>query len=292
MNSLKLQWIWLIDLASNFRRHLLVVGMVILAMGIALSMQIYLILASLITLMFAVLPLSSWLEKRTLFSVDTSRQFVITSFNIQWTTDNHARSLAFIEQCQADVMVLQEVTAETHIVINSFRDRFPYQYGEGHNHVMIISRYELQFIEYVKWPGKFAERALHVTCSIQDCLIHLFAIHLQNTLSWHEVERRNQQIDSLFDSIKNCKEAVMVIGDFNAATGSRVLRSIETKIDLKASSTLLNYRPTWPAKAGILGIQLEHFFASSDLIVLNQQLGPKLDSDHRPITAVVYISND
>ena len=141
MNSLKLQWIWLIDLASNFRRHLLVVGMAILAIGIALSMQIYLILASLITLMFAVLPLTSWLEKRTLLSADISRKFVITSFNIQWTTDNHARSLAFIEQCQADVMVLQEVTAETRIIINIFRDRFPYQYDEGHNHVMIISSY-------------------------------------------------------------------------------------------------------------------------------------------------------
>ena len=267
-------------------------GMAILATGIALSMQIFLILALLITLMFAVLPLTSWLEKRKLLSADTSRQFVITSFNIQREADNHVRSLAFIEQCLADVIVLQEVTAETNIVIKSFRDRFPYQYGEGHNHVMIISRYELQFIEYVKWPGKFAERALHVTCSIQDCLIHLFAIHMQNTLSWHEVERRNQQIDSLYNSVKNCKEAVMVIGDFNAATGSRVLRTIETKIDLKTSSTLLNYQPTWPAKAGILGVQLEHFFTSNDLIVLKQQLGPKLDSDHRPITAVVYISND
>jgi len=43
------------------------VGMAILAMGIALSMQIFLILASLITLMFAVLPLTSWLEKERYF---------------------------------------------------------------------------------------------------------------------------------------------------------------------------------------------------------------------------------
>ena len=289
MNSLKLQWTWLIDLASNFRKHLLIVGIAILATGIIFSMQIFLILVSLIALFFAVLPLTSWLAERKLLFVDPSKRFVITSFNIQWDIDNHACSLAFIERCQSDVIVLQEVTAETKIVINSFRDHFLYQYGEGHSHVMIISRHELQFIEYVKWPGKFAERALHVTCRIQDCLIHLFAIHLQVTRSWNEIELRDYQINLLLDSIKNCKEAVMVIGDFNAATGSRALRTIETKLDLKTSSTLWNYQPTWPTKAGLLGIQLDHFFVSSDLAVLNQQLGPKLDSDHRPVTAVVYI---
>lgn len=154
---------------------------------------------------------------------------------------------------------------------------------------MIISRYELQLIEYIKWPGKFTERALHVTCSIQNCLIHLFAIHLQVTRSWHEIELRDYQINLLFESTKNYKEAVMVIGDFNAATGSRTLRTIETKLNLKTSGTLLNYRPTWPAKAGLLGIKLDHFLTSNDLTVLSQQSGPKLESDHLPVTAVVYI---
>lgn len=290
MNSLKLQWTWLIDLASNFRRHLLIISIVIFSIGI-LSTQILLILTSLITLIFSAVPLTSWQKKRNSPSTDNSRQLVVTSFNIQWNADNHVRSLMYIEQCQADVIVLQEVTLETSIIINNFRDRFPYQYGEGHSHVMVISRYKLQFIEYIKWPGKFAKRALHVTCSIHGRLIHLFAVHLQVTRIWHEVAIRNQQIASLSNSIKNCNDAVMVVGDFNAAPGSRVLNTIEKEIGLKISSTLLSYRPTWPAKAGILGIQLDHFFVSSNLHVLSQQPGPCLDSDHRPITATVYIRN-
>lgn len=289
MDSLKSQWIWIIDLASNFRRHLLIAGIVILTMGIALSMHTSIIIAALIILIFAAFPLTSWLEERRLFSAYTSKHFVVTSFNMQWDLDDHTCSLAFIRQCQSDIVVLQEVTAETRTVINSFKDRFPYQYGDGHSHVMIISRYELQLIEYIKWPGKFTDRALHVTCSIQNCLIHLFAINLQVTRSWHETDLRDYQINLLSESTKNYKEAVMVIGDFNAATGSRTLRTIETKLNLKTSGTLLNYRPTWPAKAGLLGIKLDHFFTSGDLTVLSQQPGPKLESDHRPVTAVVYI---
>lgn len=288
MDRLKLQWIWLIDIASNFRRHLLIVGIIILTIGIALSIYIFTIVAFII-LIFAALPFKSWFAKERLLSVCTSKHFVITSFNFQWDLDDHACSLAFIGKCKSDVVVLQEITAETKSVINSFKDHFPYQYGDGHSHVMVISRHELQLIEYIKWPGKFSERALHVTCNIQNHLIHLFAIHLQATRSWHEIELRNHQINLLLESTKNYKEAVMVIGDFNASTGSRVLRTIETKLNLKTSSTLLNYGPTWPAKAGLLGIKLDHFFVSNDLTVLRQQIGPKLDSDHRPVTAVVYI---
>jgi endonuclease/exonuclease/phosphatase (EEP) superfamily protein YafD len=220
---------------------------------------------------------------------DVLKSFVITSYNIQWDIDNHVRSLEFIEKCQSDIIILQEVTAEIRTIINGFKDRFPYQYGEGHSHVMIISRFEVQLIEYLEWPGKFAERALHVTCRVLDRHIHLFAIHLQVTRSLYEMELRNHQINLLFDAIKNCKESVMVIGDFNAATGSRALRAIEKKLDLKSSSSLWNYLPTWPAKVGLLGIKLDHFFTSSKLTILDQKLGPKLDSDHRPITAVVYI---
>lgn len=112
---------------------------------------------------------------------------------------------------------------------------------------------------------------------------------MQVTRSWHEIELRDYQINLLSESTKNYKEAVMVIGDFNAATGSRTLRTIATKLNLKTSGTLLNYRPTWPAKAGLLGIKLDHFLTSGDLAVLSQQPGPKLESDHRPVTAVVYI---
>jgi len=129
MSVLKLQCIWLIDLASNFRKHLLIVGISTLVIGIVLSIQTYFILVSFIALLFAVLPLSSCSTEKKLLPADVLKSFVITSYNIQRDIDNHVRSLEFIEKCQSDIIILQEVTAETRTIINGFKDRFPCNKG-------------------------------------------------------------------------------------------------------------------------------------------------------------------
>ncbi len=77
MSVLKLQCIWLIDLASNFRKHLLIVGISTLVIGIVLSIQTYFILVSFIALLFAVLPLSSCSTEKKLLPADVLKSFVI-----------------------------------------------------------------------------------------------------------------------------------------------------------------------------------------------------------------------
>jgi len=109
MSVLKLQCIWLIDLASNFRKHLLIVGISTLVIGIVLSMQTYFILVSFNALLFAVLPLSSCSTEKKLLPADVLKSFVITSYNIQRDIDNHVRSLEFIEKCQSDIIIFRKL---------------------------------------------------------------------------------------------------------------------------------------------------------------------------------------
>ena len=149
--------------------------------------------------------------------------------------------------------------------------------------MMVLARHELEFIEYLPWPGKFQKRALHVICKLEGQSVHIFAIHFQVTRSWKQLSLRNEQIMTLLKHLNNVKGAILLVGDFNAGTASNVLRKIENDLGLTSETSLLNYKRTWPSKAGVLGIQLDHFYHNDIVVLTDLELGPMLDSDHRPI---------
>ena len=287
MKNLVLKFIWLYDIASNFRRHAFVFGIVVLLIGILFENG--LIVVALPILVFSIFPLSSWRYKTRLRAIQTNIQLVVTTFNLEWNNSHHKRCLDFIKNSQSDIIVLQEVTLETEAVISSFKNIFPYQYGSGHSHVMVIAKYELEFINYLQWPGKFNQRALHLTLKLDEKLINLIAIHLQVTRSWREIALRNEQIENLSKAIMNMQGEVILVGDFNANIGSRVLDVIRHKLHLNHNNSLWKFKPTWPTKVGLFGLQLDHIFTSSKVLLLEQQVGPHLESDHKPLTGLLSI---
>ena len=287
MSGLKLRVIWFFDLISNFRRHLIVAGLAILVASYYLSGPAIMYLFAWIIFLYAIFPVSSWQLDAGKTVTDSSTQLVVTSFNIQWNTDKHNRSLEYVQQSTADIIALQEVTVKTRQFIEGLKSQFPHQLGEGHSHVMLISKYELRLVNYLEWPGKFNHRAIHAVCNLGGQNVHIIAIHLQVTRSWREIKLRDQQINTLCNTVADISEPLIVMGDFNAATGSRVLRLIEKRCDVKGRSSLLNYSPTWPAGVKILGLQLDHFFTNNLLQKIKTSRGPSLDSDHCPITAQI-----
>jgi len=280
---MRLLFIWVIDLLSNFKLHIAIFSMV---GGLAASLllgTVYLSLLFLIPLLYALLPISAWKIKAQQTLNDNVRTYRVCSFNIEWNAREHKNSLEYIKNSLADILVLQEVPHSLTGTINQYKDTFPYQYGEGHSHVMVLSKHELEFVEYLPWPGKFQKRAVHVICKFDGQAVHIFAVHFQVTRSWRELSLRNEQIVTLLDHLNNVEGAIILAGDFNAGTASNVLRKIENGSGLISEASLLNYKPTWPSRAGMLGIQLDHFYHNDIIVLTDLELGPVLDSDHRPI---------
>ena len=235
-------------------------------------------------------PLSSWREHKFQVPLELITTLKITSFNIQWNIETHDQSLRYIKDDDADIVVLQEVTAETRNIIKKFNHEYPYQYGEGHSHVMVLSRHKIKFIEYLNWPGKFSERALHLVCEIHEQTIHIIAIHMQVTRTWRQIELRDSQINCLLETLNGIAAPVVVVGDFNAGVGSRALVKIQKHSELKGKGSLVNYRSSWPSKCKMLGVQLDHVMVTGELIVTDSKLGPALESDHRPISVTIGLT--
>ena len=250
--------VWVQDTLSNFRAHIAIF--------------------SLLLVLLCVIFFSN--------SARTGQQsFVVSSFNIQWNGENHENSLRYIKESKADILVLQEVTEALRSEINEYRSTFPHQLGSGHSHVMVLSKHELEFVSYLPWPGKFQNRAMHVKCNINGRCINIIGIHLQVTRTWNEIGIRDQQIATLIASVSKLTDPVAVVGDFNASVGSSVLRRIQHKTGLQSNTSLCKYLGTWPANSGLLAIQLDHCLVKAPLAVTDMALGPRLDSDHKPVTA-------
>ncbi len=275
---------WLFDLVSNFRVHIVILSIIGMMLVAIIFKTLLAALIFFIPLFYALLPLHSWRLSKNILHSNNNNAFEICSFNIEWNATEHTQSLNFIKDSQADIVVLQEVPQSLTSTIAEYKTIFPSQLGEGHSHVMVLSKHPLQLVEYLPWPGKFQERALHVICNVNGMSLHIFAIHVQVTRSWKQISLRDQQINTLVEKLNEIDQPVLVIGDFNAATGSNLLRDIERRTQMRNSESLLNYNSTWPAKAGVLGIQLDHIFSNEQIKLSMPELGPTLDSDHRPIS--------
>ncbi len=278
---------WLYDLFSNFRLHftvILIAGIIVNLIFIH-SSAAYVI--GIVGLIASIIPLSSWRENTDTSVANVTKSFQIMSFNIQWNIETHNQSLQFIQNSEADVIVLQEVTADTRNIIQTWKDKYPYQYGEGHSHVMVLSKHKMKLIQYLDWPGKFLHRALHLNCEIGGELIHIVAIHMQVTRSWKQLEQRERQMDCLTNTLNNIASPMIVIGDFNAGIGACSLRKITADAKLKGKASLLHYIPTWPSSLGMFGIQLDHVFVKGPLAIKHIRSGPRLESDHRALIAQV-----
>ena len=275
---------WLLDLISNFRLHAIVFVLLLLVCAYVIFSNLIVNIILLLSLLFFIFPLRSWEKCQSDIGESMQTSYLIESFNIQWDSPEHSRVLEYIEKSEADILVLQEVTKSLKEVIKKYQHNYPNQIGEGHSHVMVLSKHKLEFVEFLPWPGKFQQRALHIKCLLPDEVLHILAIHLQVTRSWKQIGPRDEQIATLVEKANSINQALMVVGDFNAATGSNVLTRIENKTALVANESLLNSHATWPVRAGALGIQLDHFYVNNKLMLGTPELGPVLDSDHRPIS--------
>ena len=276
---------WFLDMASNFRIPLLIISLFFwLGYFVTFSIlaSVFLCMALLCSL-FALLPLSSWVG--SVPKIDNA-SLEITTFNIQWNIDQHKACLDFIRKLSSDIVILQEVTEATRTEINTWRDEFPYQFGDGHSHTMVIAKRPILEKKYLSWPGKFDNRAIHFSVQEQEQELHIIGIHLQVTRSSQELTPREEQISTLITCSRELvNKPLMIVGDFNAATGSRVLNRILRECELQVVNSLLRYQPTWPSKLKQFGIQIDQFLVSRHFYLEQIKLGPMTESDHRPLTA-------
>jgi endonuclease/exonuclease/phosphatase (EEP) superfamily protein YafD len=98
--------------------------------------------------------------------------------------------------------------------------------------------------------------------------------------------RQLQQMRVLGTALAATGGARIVVGDFNAAPPSRMLRTLLERSGLELASGLA----TWPATFGLPQIAIDHVMVSAGLRILGPaRIGSPAGSDHYPVIAEIAI---
>lgn len=211
----------------------------------------------------------------------------LTTYNVLYANTAHDRTLDFLRQNQADVVVLMEVTPQWSAALDTLDDLYPYRLAcPGYRicGLTMLSRLPLQDA-WAGWVDDGRTRAVEAVVTVRGRALRIVGTHLSAGLSSRHHAQQNLQLGSLLEHLGDSDTPTVLAGDFNMAPWTPRLRRFADQAGLTIVPGL---NGTWPAMLPVPArIPIDHVMASPDLPVPDRSVGPDLGSDHRPVTVTV-----
>lgn len=144
----------------------------------------------------------------------------------------------------------------------------------------ILSRWPLERLGPVTSPWHDgARRPSYLAARVQrpDGAFTLVTVHLGQPFNQPV---QDAQVDWLLDRLRDLPGPIILSGDFNAAPWSPLMARIMADAGLSRLSVT---GPTWPSKALIVGIPIDHVLGGAGVGVAGSLVLGDIGSDHRPV---------
>lgn len=235
----------------------------------------------------------SGLQGATAEAPTESKRFLrVVTFNIRFDNDRIDGVDRFLNETDADVVVLQEVTKD-HIgpLHRGLDARYPHSIGEFGT--VIFSKHPIKADGRVDRPG-YPEwirlLARWVELDVNGTPVELVGVHVARpfypVLQEHDVA-------ALTKFVLTRTRPVIVAGDFNMTPWTDQLKRFTHVTGLGRFNT---FHFSWPMRWRRLPIvpvvAIDNVFASRDFARIDTVAGPRLGSDHRPIIADIALAPD
>ncbi len=270
---------WGFDLLANFRVQMAAgaLGLIILLglaeslPGAGLAAVAFLLNAAVIAPLFLPAPEASRSE------------LTVLSFNLLSSNDNYDEVLEYIVESEADIVFLHEGTEEWEAAIAGadlpweiVSTRAPeFAFGtialvpeDAETIDFGFARTDPRAIE-VRWDG-FA----------------LLGIHPLAPVSEGSAALRDEQLAFAADWARRVRGPAIVAGDFNTTPWTHAFRSLFGGEDFTNTQRGYGFEATWRAGT-IWQVPIDHIVVTSDLTVIEREVGPAMGSDHLPVFAEI-----
>jgi endonuclease/exonuclease/phosphatase (EEP) superfamily protein YafD len=191
-----------------------------------------------------------------------------------------------VEQSNADIVVLQEVTDEWSEHIKELSTKFPYfaiEPRQGGAGLAMFSRYPFADLERLKLDDT-DHLAMLGRVKINDGLLTVLSMHPTTPITPTKFKNRNRQFSEAAELLKKIEGPRVLIGDLNITMWSPYFRQLIETSGLRDSRVGFGFNPTWPVPLpSFLRLPIDHCLVSKDIQVEQFQLGNPTGSDHRPI---------
>jgi endonuclease/exonuclease/phosphatase (EEP) superfamily protein YafD len=220
-----------------------------------------------------------------------SKRFLrVVTFNIRFDNERIDGVDKFLNDTDADVVVLQEVTKDHLDPLHRELDaRYPYSVGEFS--LVIFSKYPIKSDGRVDRPG-YPEwirlLARWVELDVNGTRVEVVGVHFARpfypVLQEHDVA-------ALTQFVLTRKLPLIVAGDFNMTPWTAQLKRFTYVSGLGRFNT---FHFTWPMRWRRYQIMpvvaIDNVFASRDFAKIDILAGARLGSDHRPVIADIALA--
>jgi endonuclease/exonuclease/phosphatase (EEP) superfamily protein YafD len=212
------------------------------------------------------------------------RALKVASFNTLWVNNDAAAVRAEIERLDADIITLIEMGPAKRPILAELKQRYPYQfhcYDVDYCNFVVLSKLPFADTESRgRWDGP---SFIRVRLGPEAGGLTVFGVH---TIRFPHSQAQFRQVTEIAKLIERTGGPKLVMGDFNATPFSRVLGVLQDSANLIRLTNL----PSWPSRAGLPQIAIDHIFVSPGISLLEaEQIGEAAGSDHYPVTARIAV---
>ncbi len=221
---------------------------------------------------------------------DAKRFLRVVTFNLWFDNERIDGVDKFLNQTDADVAVLQEVTNEHLAALHQGLDaRYPYSVGEFG--IVIFSKYAIKAdgrVDRAGYPEWIRLLARWVELDVHGTTVELVGVHCARpfypVLQEHDVAALTQFVLSR-------KLPIVVAGDFNMTPWTDQLKRFTRTTGLGRFNTLIF---TWPLRwrnyPVVPVVAIDNVFVSREFAKIAVIGGVRQGSDHRPIIADIALA--
>ena len=222
-------------------------------------------------------------------SSKNSDNFSVSHYNVLKTNKNYDTIINSALNSNSDIISFQEISSDwKSILINKLKQKYPYYIikddDKGFFGIALFSKQKIINPEIV-----YIEGVPNIFASIEtnNSVVDIITSHTNSPINLTRFNRRNKHINYLSKKLKEKKNPLLVIGDFNAVPWDS--RIVNFKNNTKLIDSRNSLSSTWPRQLGYFGIPLDYIFHSKNITCEDFQVIDKSSSDHCGIKGVYSI---
>lgn len=278
---------WVFDLFSHFRVQYLMLS--VLAVGVFVIRKIWRGVA----MMLPIFLLNAFAvgAARPTNGPATGPQTTFSILNVNVNSSNSAYSAVvdLIAAESPDIAVLVETTDAWRNALSSLDEAYAFQVEQpqgGNFGISLISRHPLSDTAVRDLLGTPALSALVERDGVR---LRIIGAHLRPPISSAWAAARDSQLEELGRWIDDEPGPTVVVGDFNITTYSPIFSAWLDEHGLYTPASSTRSTISWPTTLPLLGILIDHYVVTDDVVIEKFARGPSIGSDHYPLIATLSL---
>jgi endonuclease/exonuclease/phosphatase (EEP) superfamily protein YafD len=227
-----------------------------------------------------------------------SAHLKLLQINVLVFNKNYPKVLATINQSNADIVSIQEVSDTWFEALeqSAVLKKYPYQVNHLKAGNLLLSKIPLRGSKIVSFPEDKLGKAIYrkeggyivAELNVHGRPISLINLHPPVPISPKYIKSYQQYLSLLQAEKPTLEPTVILIGDLNTTPWSFFYRQYLEKLRLKDAKAH-HYMPTWPTYIPFFFLPIDHVLVSPSVQTVSQYTGTFNGSDHFPVVVELQI---